>query len=330
MKYLWLSLSLYLSVNVCFSKSLCNVDDYLKNKKVDANYLYGIGMSNLDSEKGIKEAESRAVSDLAQKLKLNIKTNSTLGQTTEKSELDSIINIESSMSDLIDIKKIDEIYKTDFKYCFVYSLNLLSNFNKIEVEVNSLLEKERSLLTLVETDPVSFLFEVKKVKVDAHDLNEKIVNIDIFKTLLRKEGEPYAKKIDDLLKQLEKSEEENKKKVPFLIIFDKDTEKLAAKVKVALSREAYLVSFNKKSNQGVLLTLKTLEAPREIKTPLGHTLVMDYSFIVTNQITQKAITSVDTTRAQGFSVNGKRKEALSSLYDQAFIQIIESLNYLIY
>lgn len=329
MKKIIYILFLCLSINVGFAKNTCEIISYLKDNQVNENYLYGVGMSNLKAEKGIKEAEQRALSDIAQKLKLNIKSNSILGQTAEKTELDSLINIESHMNDLIDIKKIGEIKKTDFSFCHIFALNLKSNYEKNEVVISSLIEKEKSLISQEAHDPIGFLFEIKKVRIDAHELNEKIIDLDIFKNLLKISGDSFTKRVDDLFKELDVLESKNKEKIPFIISYDNHTKKLAQKLKVALSREAYLVEFKGKNKPGVLLELKTLEAPHEIKSPLGYTMIMDFSFIVTNQLNKKAITSVESTRAQGFSMNGKEKEALNSLVDQAFIQVIESLNYVI-
>jgi hypothetical protein len=306
----------------------CDRDELMKGYTPTATTIFGIGLStNKDKLKGKDEAKQRAYQDIISQLRANVESSMSLDETDKSTAYKGVINITTSIDRISGIKFLKEAKDSGNITCMAYTFDVASAYMEAAGYIKVLDKKlEDVMVAQKKKDYVEVVrrYDIAKKEIEANDSN--ILRADMYKTYLKKGGQSSWEKIKTTEVDLDKTYDEAKKNIIFLIDEFPKYDEVALDAESILGGKGFTAQVGGiKPKSGIEIVFKEAGKPRKTKTALGFTLVYKFGVIVKDISTGRVLGTNKGATVQGFSTEGNEDDALASASKQMSLNVLDAV-----
>lgn len=306
----------------------CDRDELMKGYTPSANSIFGIGLStNKDKLTGKDEARQRAYQDIVSQLRSNVETSMTLDETDKSTAYKGIVNVSTNVDKIIGIKFFKEAKDSNNTTCMAYTFDVATAYTDAVGSMKVLDKKLEDVMSAQKKkDFVEVVrrYDIAKKEIEANE--PAILRADMYKTYLKKDGQPWWEKFKTAEVDLDKTYDEAKRSIVFYIPEFPKYDEVALDAESVIGGKGFTVqSGGVRPKAGIEIQFKEAGKPRKTKSALGYTIVYKFGVIIKDITSGRVLGTNKGATVQGFSTDESEDDALASASKQMSLNVMDAL-----
>lgn len=306
----------------------CDRDQLMKGYSPSSSTIFGIGLStNKDKLQGKDEAKQRAYQDIVSQLRANVESSMSLNETDKSTAYKGIVNISTNVDKIIGVKFFKEAKDSNNTTCMAYTFDVDTAYKDAIGSMKVLDKKLEDVMSAQKKkDFVEVIRKYDIAKKELQTSESDILRADMYKSYLKREGQPWWEKFKTAEVDLDKTYDEAKRSIVFFINEFPKYDEVALDAESMIGGKGFTAQVGGvKPKAGIEIVFKEAGKPRKTKTALGATMVYKFGVIVKDIATGRVLGTNKGATVQGFSAEDNEDESLISASKQMSLNVMDAL-----